>query len=366
MEVTGILTSGLLEDLKSKQWQPGDRLLVEVVQKNGENQGTIQVKGDVLSAVLETSTQVGDKFWVQVGEIEEGYLLLIRETQAEKAQDIPAPSLQFAELKERGLPPNQELLTLVREFPLIGSEASLEEALQGSLSDEFLAALRKSFPQWESLSGENGAQKIIECLRKLGLNYEQRILQMSKLNSQAKELEKESLRNTLKFSLLDAVQKQKEEYLSNSPGVLARLLDKITGQQLWLKTGTLNNGYVLVDLPLMNQEEFMPLRVGLESARKGSKMDEKHCRVAIQLETKGLGVIGIDAFFDQDAVTMNILTADTSTLSELVENVLPETKVQFARLGFKVLKVTIENLDQNIEFQNFLQGLRRSGVDVAG
>ncbi|WP_407308690.1 hypothetical protein [Desulfosporosinus sp. SB140] len=367
MEVTAILKSGLLNDLKARQWQPGERLLVEVIQKNSESEGTIQVKGVVLSAALETSTHVGDKFWVQVGELKAGYLLLIREPQSEKVQDIPANPGQFQKLTERGLPSTQELLTLVREFPISGSEASLLEMIQGSLPEEFIINLRKSLPKLESLLEENGAEKIVECLRKLGIDYEQRIQQMNKLDSKAKEAEKESLRNTLKSVVLEAVQKQREENLNgDSSGMFARLLAKITGQQLWFKTGTFNNGYVLLDLPIVDQEEFMPIRIGMESARKGSKMDERHCRVAIQLETKGLGVIGVDAFFDQDSLTINVLAHDHLSLSKLLEKVLPETKAQFAKLGFKVMKVSLGDLDQNIEFQNFLQGFRRSGVDIEG
>lgn len=365
MEVTGILAPGSIEEHKFKQWQLGERLLVEVIQKDGESEGTIRVKGQTLISVLETSTHVGDKFWVQVGEVKEGFLLLLREPQSEKLQNIQVNSLQFQELTERGLPLNQELATLIREFPT-ESEASLFKSLQGVLSDEFLMNLRKSFPKWESLSEGNGAEEIVECLRKLGINYEHRLQQMVMLDSTAKDLEKESIKSTLKFSILAEMNKRMEEKQHDPEGPLAGLLDKITGQQLWFKTGTLNNGFVLLHLPLMNQEQCIPVKIGIESARKGLKMDEKHCRVAIQCETQSLGVVGIDAFFNQDSMTLNVLNREPLSLPELIEEVLPETKEQFARLGFVLTKVGTDELDHNMEFQQFLKGLRRSGVDIEG
>lgn len=366
MEVTGILAPGSIEEHKFKQWQLGERLLVEVIQKNGESEGTIRVKGQILTSVLETSTHVGDKFWVQVGEVKEGYLLLLREPQSDQLQNIQVNSLQFQELTERGLPLNRELATLIREFPISEGEASIFKNIQGVLSDELLTNLRKSFPKWEYLSKGNGAEEIVECLRKLGINYEHRLQQMGMLDSKDKELEKESIKSTLKFSVLTEINKQTEEKNFDPEGPLASLLDKITGQQLWYKTGTLNNGYVLLQLPLMNQEQFMSVKIGIESARKGLKMDEKHCRVAIQLETDCLGVIGIDAFFNQDSMNINVLSHDHLSLPEVIEEVLPETKIQFARLGFMLTKVGTEDLDHNLEFQQFLQGLRRSGVDIEG
>ncbi|EGW38134.1 hypothetical protein [Desulfosporosinus sp. OT] len=214
------------------------------------------------------------------------------------------------------------------------------------------------------MSKENGAEKFVECLRKLGLNYEQRLQQMLKLDSQAKEVEKNSLKETFKFKLLEAIQHQEGQGLHDPDGPLAHLLQKITGQQLWFKTGVLDNAFMLLHIPLLNQGQPVPVRIAIESARKGSKMDEQHCRVAIQIETEQLGDIGIDAFFDQDSLTFRVLTRNLPFLPQLIEAVIPETRAEFSKLGFNVAKVETGDLDQNIEFQNFLRGIRRSGVDV--
>lgn len=365
MEVGGILLPGTTISTLPKQLRIGDRLLVEVVQKTAEGAGTIRVKGQDVAALLESSTKVGEKFWVKVGNVSEGSLLLVREPLVEKPGGMPVVPQQFTQLIERGLPINQEIITLLKTFPAAntGILSTLLTSLQGTPLDGLMMNLRKSIPNWESLSEETGVEKLVECLRKLGLNYEQCIQHMMTLDPQAKETEKNSLQDTFKFALLAALQNPEGlDYASEE--TLTNLLQKLTGQQLWFKTGALNNAYLLLHLPLLYQEQFVPVQVAIESARKGGKMDEHHCRVGIQLETEQLGQVGIDAFFSEDSLTFRVLTNDPQVLSGLLEEALPDTKIQFAKLGFKLTKIGIGELDQNVEFQNFLQGSRRSGVDI--
>lgn len=366
MEVGGILAPGAFKGIGLNQWKLGERLLVEVVQKTGEGEGTIRVKGQDLFALLETSTELGEKFWVKVGDVKEGGLLLIREPLMNKQGDIPVVSQQLQQLTERGLPLNQDIITLLKTFPTAHTEllGTLLENIKGTMTDEFIVSLRKTIPGWDGLSEENGAEKLVECLKKLGLNYEQRIQQMLKLDSPAKEVEKNSLKDTFKFALLEAIKNQEGQDLYDPDGPLAHLLQKITGQQLWFKTGAQDNAFMLLHLPIFNQGQLVPVQIAIESARKGPKMDEQHCRVAIQIETQQLGEIGIDAFFDQDSLTFRVLTRDLPFLPLLLEEVMPETRAEFSKLGFNLAKVETGDLDQNIEFQNFLRGIRRSGVDV--
>ncbi|TGE32334.1 hypothetical protein [Desulfosporosinus sp. Sb-LF] len=365
MEVGRILAPGSIDSNLLKQLRPGDRLLVEVIQKTGEREGTIRVNGQDVFALLETSTELGEKFWVKVANANQGNLLLVREPIVEKQGDIHELSQQLQQIRERGFPIHPEIIALLREFPKEnpGFLSSLSEIIQGKMTDEFLANLRKSIPEWANLSEENGAEELVECLRKLGLNYEQRIQQMLKLESHARETEKNSLKDTFKFALLEAIQKQAGRD-HDSKGPLAQLLQKLTGQQLWFKTGTLDNAYMLLHLPLLNQGQPIPVQIAIESARKGSKMDAHHCRVAIQIETLEFGEIGIDAFFDQDSLALRVLTREQQVLPELIEEVMDETRAKFSKLGFNIVNVETGNLDKAIEFQNFLKGLRRSGVDI--
>ena len=364
MEIGGILAPRAINATLLNQLQLGERLLVEVVQKTSEGEGVIRVKGQDLSALLQSSTTVGEKFWVKVGNLSDGSLLLIREPIMETQVDIHVVPQQFSQLTERGLPINQEIMILLKTFPTTntGILGAILTSLQGTPLEGLLMNLRKSMPKWEGLSEETGAEELVECLKKLGLNYEQRIQQMMKLDPQAKEIEKNSLKDTFKFALLEALQNQGG--LDDTEGTVTNLLQKLTGQQLWLKTGALDNAYLLLHLPLLNQEQLVPVQVAIESARKGGKMDEQHCRVGIQMETQQLGQVGIDAFFYGDSLTLRVLTNDLQFFPQLLEGVLPETRTQFAKLGFNLTKIETGDLAQNLEFQNFLQGSRRSGVDI--
>jgi hypothetical protein len=361
MEVGGISAPGVTNEIVTKQWRLGERLLVEVVNLTTEGEGTVRINGKDVSALLETSTQIGEKFWVKVGNTREGNLLLIREPN--KQEEIYSAPQLSPKLIERGLPLNQEIMNLVSTFSNENLEgfSSILGAVQGTVGDEIIINLRKLIPEWGELSEENGAAVLLEFLRKIGLTYEQRIAQMQKLDAPARDAEKENLKDTIKYKLLNALENQDSQ---ESEGNLRQLLQKITSQQLWYKTGTLDNAFVLLHLPLLNQGKLVPVKVGIESARKGPKMDEKHCRIAIQLETQSLGDVGIDAYFNQDSLFVRLLTRDTSFLSQLLPDVVPQTKKAFAKLGFNLEDVDIGDLDEDTEFQNFLKGSRRSGVDL--
>lgn len=365
MDIGGILAPGTMNKSSFKQWILGERLLVEVVRKSGDGEGTIRVKGRDIYAILETTTELGDKFWVKVGDIKEGNLLLIREPLLGKQGDMPVVPHKLPQVAERGLPNNTDIVTLLKTF-LTGNTGllgSMMGNLLGSMNDDLMLKFKKFIPKWEELSEENGAEELVECLRKLGLNYEQRIQLMLKLDTQSKETEKNSLKETFKYALLQALQGQDGQTL-DTDGELALLLQKITGQQLWFKTGAMDNAYMLLHLPMFNREDIIPVQIAIESARKGPKMDEKHCRVAIQIETQLLGDIGIDAFFNQEELTLHVLSRDLQFFPQFLEEVMPETRARFARLGFNIGKVEMGDLNENIEFQNFLKGSRRSGVDI--
>lgn len=361
MEVGGIFAPSVTNETMIQQWRPGERLLVEIVNLTPEGEGIVRINGKEARAFLETTTQIGEKFWAKVGDSNQGNLLLIREPDNQGAIYI-TPQLS-PQSTERGLPLNQEINNLVSTF-LNGDQdlfaSILGTSVQGMMSDEIVESLRKSIPEWGKLLEENGAAELVRYLRKIGLDYEQRILLIQKLEAQAQEVEKESLRDTIKYKLLDLIQKQD---CQKSENYLRSLLQEITSQQFWFKTGALENAFVLLHLPLLNQGQLELAKVGIESARKGSKMDEKHCRIAIQIETQRLGEVGIDAYFTQNSLYVHILTRDTPFLPQLLHEVVPETKKAFAKLGFNLEDIEIGNLDENIEFQTFLKGSRRSGVD---
>lgn len=366
MEISGLLTKGEVNGTSLNQFHLNDRLLIEVVQKTGEGKGIIRVNGQDLLALLDPASELGEKFWVKVGETNESNLVLIREPLKEIQGDIPVVSQQFQLLRERSLPISQDIISLLETFPSTTMDTlnTLLSNVQGIFTEEFKERLRKIIPEWGGLSEENGIEELVGYMRKLGLDYEQRIYNMLKLPPADMESEKNSLKATIKFALLEAIQNQEGQDGFDSTGALSGLLQKITGQQLWLKTGGLDNAYLLLHLPLLNQGQFVPVYIAIESARKGVKMDEQHCRVAVQVETQQFGVVGVDAYFDLNSLTIRVLNSDPISLPQFLDQIIPETKAKFAKLGFNLRKVEIGDLRQNTEFKNFLQGIRRSGVDL--
>lgn len=364
MEINEIHIPSSLNQNQFNKFKLGERMLVEIISKISEREGLVRFRGQNIPAFLETNTQAGEKFWAKVGGLKEGGLLLIREASQSKGEAGPSPPQNLL-LTERGLPKNPELATLIKSFPTAAMEVfnSLFGNLPGTAVDEeLLVNLKKLVPEWSSLSEENGAERLLDSLKKFGLDYEHRLMQMLKMDTQNKEIEKNSLKDTFKGMLLKIIAGQ--EGTDSADGPLAQLLEKITGQQLWLKTGALDNAYLLLQLPLLDQGEFVPVQIAMESARKGLKMDEQHCRIAIMLETRELGKIGLDAYFSEDAVTCRLLSHDAEYLPQLLERVIPETRVQFGKLGFNLGKIEIGDLEENQEFRHFLQGSRRSGVDI--
>lgn len=368
MDVSGISAPSSIKSALLNRFQLGERLLVEVVNKINEGEGTVRVKGQNMHALLETTTQIGEKFWVKVGSLNEGGLLLIRESTLGISKDISLAPQQFQQVIERGLSKNQEIIALLKSFPTnMGVFSSLLGSLQGtSIADELLINLKKAIPQWNSFSDDKGIDELLASLKKLGLNYEQRIQQIPSLDDSAREIEKQSLLETFKGMLLKAIQSQTSEELSDSDSPVMQLLQKITGQQLWFKSGALDNAYVLLHIPFFYQEDmFVPVQIALESARKGQKMDEQHCRIAILADTQELGEIGIDAYFNENSFTCKVLSKDLTILPELLKAVIPETKERFAKLGFHLERVEVGEIDQNLEFEKFLKGSRRTGVDIS-
>jgi len=153
MEVGSVLAPGAVSLTQLKQWQVGERLLVEVVQKTAEGEGILRVKGQDVSALIEPATKVGEKFWVRVGNMSEGSLLLIREPLMEKQGELRVAPQQFKQLTERGLPINQEIISLLKTFLTAntGTLSTLLTSLQGTPLDGLLTNLRKSSPKWDGL-----------------------------------------------------------------------------------------------------------------------------------------------------------------------------------------------------------------------
>lgn len=369
MEINGLSPAGGVVQQGVRPWQLGERLLVEVVQKVKEQEGIIRVNGQDLMALLETSTKTGDKFWVKVSGMQDGNILMIREPSLEKHGEVQVPQ-QVKLLTERGLPSYQPITSFLKAFSTSDIEflSNLWGNLQTIIKDkDKLRNILESIPRWEDFLNDDGAEQLVRALKKLGIDYEQRLQQLSKLGQPAREMEKADLKETLKYVLLETIPNQNKENVQESQGtqgLLLQLLQNLTGQQLWFRPGALDNAYILLQFPVINQGQLVPIKVAVESARKGTKMDGRHCRIALEVVTQQLGEVGIDAFFDENMLSLRILINSNSDIPELLEEVLPETREKFNKLGFTLQDIVLGDLNKSTEFRSFLQGIRRSGVDV--
>lgn len=364
MEVSGIIPVQRMNVIDLNQWHPGERVLVEVLSKGTEGEGVIRLQGQELLAQLETSAQTGETFWAKVGDVNEENVLLIRDPQMAASEPLNVTSQQVQLLSERGLPLHEDFVVLLNAF--FSGKAEMTDLLaKAGQTSSLTQMINKNIvlPEWGAFVENNSAEQLLGLLRTLGLNYEQRLFQLLKLDPSEQETEKKKIKETLKYKLLQMLEDQ-EGRANSEENLLQPLLREITGQQLWMRTGIQENAYALLHLPLMLEGQPVLIKIALEGGRRGVRIDEQHCRVAFQVETPQLGEIGVDAFFNQETLTLHILTHMPQVLASRIEEVIPDTKEQFAKLGFRLINVDIGDLTQNIEFQNFLQGVHRSGVDV--
>ena len=142
------------------------------------------------------------------------------------------------------------------------------------------------------------------------------------------------------------------------------ILNQLTGQQLWLRTGDQEKAYVLLHIPIRDNGNMLLANVAIESTRKGNKMDTDHCHLALQMETPLLGEVGVDLWFFEDNLSLRVLIDQPERLTSLLEQILPLTKESFLQIGFNLRSVEIGDLTIDQEFKRFILGQRKKGVDL--
>lgn len=79
MNVQGLNIVNSLINISPDELREGQLLFVEIVSMDPSGKGTVNIKGNLLEAVLETAAQPGDKFWAKVKEIDNQQLVLTKE-----------------------------------------------------------------------------------------------------------------------------------------------------------------------------------------------------------------------------------------------------------------------------------------------
>ncbi|MFZ3373009.1 MAG: hypothetical protein WA131_08325, partial [Desulfitobacteriaceae bacterium] len=309
MQVNGFNPSGLLNQNLSRKLELGQRLFVEVISKKPSGEGIILLEGQEIPALMEISAEAGDKLWVKIRESNEQGLLLVRELQPDSLKTSSSSGEKpQTSLLERGLLANATIVKVLdnfnnpkQEFVLLLQNLSLE-SFSGLTNQqrEMIAQVLQAIPQWANVSGENGVATILQLLKAFGIDYEARLKQILKTKGENQAKGFQELLSTLKPLILQILQDPKSLLSTLHLKDFEGILDHLTGQQLWLRTGDQENAFVLLHFPFQDNGSTLLAKVAIESTRKGNKMAIDHCHLALQLETPVLGEVGVDLWFFED------------------------------------------------------------------
>jgi len=93
--------------IKMPNIQPGQRFLVEVIEKDPSGKAQIRLGGQIIPALLEVAAQPGEKFWARVQRIDENGIVLTREKfislENLNPQGIERLYIEFGQNKEQSL-----------------------------------------------------------------------------------------------------------------------------------------------------------------------------------------------------------------------------------------------------------------------
>lgn len=363
MQVTGP-GNGVNLTQNIDQFKLGQRLLVEVVSQETSGLGIILLNGKEYAAELEVSVLPGQKFWAIVKEASQSGVLLVKSSGTLDPGDSLG-SLGLRAANELSAEEN-EIHTLIHSFSTnkgIGNQIKSILSGDDALSEYDKQNFSIDIPQWAGLE-ENGMEKILFFLRKLGLNYEQRLVQAWRMPDFLMKNELISLQDTIKGRILTALNEPAVNLKSRTK--LEKLLYDITGQQLSLQRGNEDNAFILLNLPLQADGKIFDIKIAGEGPWKGNKLDDEHFHLGIFTEMPSLGELGIEVWIHEKQLFLKLYTEDKQKIQELLESAPLENKNGFTKLGYNLEKIELATWEKAGLFRNFLEGQSRSGVDIQG
>jgi len=355
------LLNQILPQADLARMQVGQRLQVEILSMDANQEGIIDLGGKLVRAKLDTQVQTGERFWAAVKEANENGIVLSRQ------------SLQNPKLDNLN---KEQIITLVNRGFGFDPEISetLAKFMEGKGMTAFLSLLTSNHPQirnlvalwlsalpnWSKLSGKN-SETLLKYFSILGLDDENKMWNSFQTENQTLDLSASVKRN-----ILSILQDQTDTLSKEEESALEKIRDSITGQQLWIQTGTKKNAYCLLHLVLQDQGMFYNCEIAMESARKGQRIDEEHSHIALQVETQNLGKIGADIMIYEHRINLCILHEDAEALRPMIQEMEQHAKGQFDRFGLTMERITIKAFDESPYFNEFITGKQQSGVDIQG
>lgn len=348
-------------EVELSRLQVGQRLQVEIVSNDSNQEGIISLNGKLIKAKLEAQVQTGDQFWAAVKAADENGIVLSRES-LNQARLNNFSAEQLIILFNRGFAPDKEVSDTLAKFIRNETSALLSFlAVKNPQLKNLIAKLWMIIPKWSEMSGVSPGQ-LKQYYHLLGLDHEKLLYQHYKVNPGKPKPDFESI----KALLLKMIEDNSDSYSSEEKNTINKFLEEITGQQLWLNTGAKRNAYCLMHFPLQDNGVLYNGKLAIESSRKGRRMDKEHCHLALQVETPHLGLVGADLIIHEKGIQICILHDNTAELSLLLQKLGADTENGFASLGYKLLRVSSKTFEEYPQFSRFISGKYSSGVDLKG
>lgn len=351
MELQGIGSSSF--PLKDIGIQTGQKILIEVLSRDVSGKAQIRIAGQEISALLEIPVEAGDKFWAGVQKIDESGVLLVREKKLNQPIKLSIDQQGMERLNvSRG---KFEELELTPMLKLV-----LEKGLNQNTKDGVGSFFQDIVPQWSTLGEKDGYKLLAQLIKGFGFDYERRIRNLGNLPKEEQIKEQADLSKTLKGILLSTLSNESE---AEGKSLLTNLLERLTGQQVWLQGASPESPFYLFEFPIRHEGEVYAQRLAIKAARRGNKVDLGHCRVALHAQAPTLGEIGIEGWLYEGQLTVKALSENPGLLSNLIEENFSAAHEQFKRLGIHLHPVSVDSLRTAEEFHRFLRGELREGVD---
>lgn len=346
MEIQGLGSS--IFPLKDRI-QIGERVLVEVLNREGRGKAQLRFAGQEIKALLEFSAEAGDKFWAVVKKNDEKGILLVRE----KGVDSVNLSFRSEQSVAQGL---------TQAFALHpdGSKSSQWTSQQGLLQNSLQDFVKELIPQWSTLFQEEGGKAIATLIKRLGLDYERRVQNLLSLSPNLQGEERTELSQTLKGMLLHHLDEKTDR---GDFKALKVLLDSLTTEQYLLSNKVSENPFYRFEFPIQHEGRLYIQRLAVKGARKGNRMDLGHCRLAIHACTPTFGEIGLEGWLYEGQLSLKVFSHNPAELRTFVEEHQLHLQEQLSRLGIGLYSLGVVPMTEAEDFHRFLRGEHQEGVD---
>lgn len=364
MQINSInLSNNILKDTDLSKLQIGQRFQVEVIRNDKNQEGLISLNGKILKAKFAAEVQTGDKFMAAVKEADENGIILSREILSNpRINNLNTSDIIL--LINRGIGFDSEAANYLNQFVSKNPIAAFLSIIVSDKSrfNNLKSLFWKIIPRWAELDGLN-SKILLQYYKNLGIEYEKNIFE-NIMQSKNDIVSDDNV--PIKMELMKIASQLNDSISKEERALLDELLAEITGQQLWIQTGTKKNAYCLLHFPLLDNGHLYNCKIGIEGARKGKRIDIAHCHIALEVETENLGLVGADIGIYENNIHIEILNDNTGYLNPIIEKFYSEAVDRFAQLGLNLKHMSIKTYNDSPHFTSFISGKFFGGVDIKG